>query len=91
MLGEQIRYYRIKQKWSQAELAARLHISASAIGMYEQNRRTPCLQVIIAMARIFQITVDEFVDTSILSNKKEQPVNNCIEPTKLKQMHLTTV
>ena len=62
MLGEQIKYFRIRQKWSQAELAARLHISASAIGMYEQNRRTPCLQVIIAMAKVFQISLDEFVD-----------------------------
>ena len=61
MLGEQIKFFRTKQKWSQAELATRLHISASAIGMYEQNRRTPCLQLIIAMANIFQITIDEFV------------------------------
>lgn len=84
MLGEQIRYYRIRQKWSQAELATLLHISASAIGMYEQNRRMPCLQTIIAMAKIFQITIDEFVDTSILCIEKEQTINNCIEPTKLK-------
>lgn len=71
MLGGQIKYYRKKQKWSQAELATRLHISASSIGMYEQNRRTPCLQIIIAMAKIFQITVDEFVGASILCNTKE--------------------
>lgn len=71
MLGEQIKHFRIKQQWSQAELATRLHISASAIGMYEQNRRTPCLQVIVAMANIFQITLDEFIDTSILCNIKE--------------------
>jgi len=66
MLGEQIKYFRIRQKWSQAELAARLHISASAIGMYEQNRRTPCLQIIVAMAKIFQITLDEFVNAPVL-------------------------
>lgn len=62
MLGEQIKYFRIRQKWSQAELAAHLHISASAIGMYEQNRRTPCLHIIVAMAKVFQISLDEFVD-----------------------------
>lgn len=61
MLGEQIKNFRIKKKWSQAELATRLHISASAVGMYEQNRRTPCLQVVVAMAKIFQISLDEFV------------------------------
>lgn len=66
MLGEQIKYFRIRQKWSQAELAAHLHISASAIGMYEQNRRTPCLQIIVAMAKIFQITLDEFVNVPVV-------------------------
>ena len=63
MLGKQIKHYRQQNKWSQAELAEYLHISASAIGMYEQNRRIPCLQLIIAMAKLFQITIDEFIAT----------------------------
>lgn len=61
MLGEQIKHYRLQKKWSQAELATILHVSASAIGMYEQNRRIPDLHIIIAMANLFQITLDEFV------------------------------
>ena len=73
MLGEQIKHYRQQNKWSQAELAEYLHISASAIGMYEQNRRTPCLQLIIAMANIFQTTIDEFIGTSFLISQNNRP------------------
>lgn len=75
MLGEQIKYFRQQKKWSQAELAALLHISASAIGMYEQDRRTPCLHIIIAMANIFQITLDEFVGTTLHITQNDNSCN----------------
>ena len=43
MLGDRIALLRRGRKWSQTELAKRLHISASAVGMYEQGWREPSL------------------------------------------------
>ena len=39
MLGQRIAMLRKQNGYSQAELAARLQISSSSVGMYEQGRR----------------------------------------------------
>ena len=44
--------------WSQAELGKRLQVSASAVGMYEQGRREPSADTIVALSEIFEVTTD---------------------------------
>lgn len=46
---------------SQLQLAEALHISASTIGMYEQGRRSPGLDVLIRMSRIFGVSLDYLI------------------------------
>lgn len=58
MLGERIALLRWKQGISQAALADRLHISASTVGMYEQGRRAPSLDMVVRLAREFGVTTD---------------------------------
>ena len=61
MLGKRIAETRQKQGWSQAELAERLHISPSTVGMYEQGRREPPIDVLVAMSEEFGVTIDHLV------------------------------
>ena len=58
MLGPRIASLRQTYGLSQAELARRLHISASAIGMYEQGRREPSADTLVALAGLFGVTTD---------------------------------
>ncbi len=58
MLGERIAALRRRAGLSQAELAQRLQISASAMGMYEQGRREPSVDTLIAMAEELQVSID---------------------------------
>ena len=58
MLGTRIASLRHGYGLSQAELARRLHISPSAIGMYEQGRREPSVDILIAIAQEFGVTLD---------------------------------
>lgn len=58
MLGARIAALRKEQGLSQAELAQRLKISPSAVGMYEQGRREPSAQLLVAMAEIFGVSTD---------------------------------
>lgn len=58
MLGARIAALRHSAGWSQAELARRLQISASAVGMYEQGRREPAAELLVAMASLFGVSVD---------------------------------
>lgn len=56
--GERIRELRRKQGWKQSELGERLGISASAIGMYEHDRRQPSMEILLAMSELFGVTTD---------------------------------
>lgn len=58
MLGERICLLRKRLRMSQSELAERLCISPSTVGMYEQGRREPSLAVAVELSRIFEISVD---------------------------------
>lgn len=58
MLGERICLLRKQARMSQSELAERLRVSPSTIGMYEQGRREPSLAVAVELSRIFEISVD---------------------------------
>lgn len=58
MLGARIAALRRAAGWSQAELAQKLQISASAVGMYEQGRREPAAEQLVRMAALFEVSVD---------------------------------
>ena len=58
MLGPRIAALRREAGWSQAELAARLRVSPSAMGMYEQGRREPSAQMLLTLAQTFGVSVD---------------------------------
>ena len=58
MLGQRIGALRRSKGLSQAELAQRLGISASAMGMYEQGRREPAIQTLVTLSRELGVTTD---------------------------------
>lgn len=58
MLGDRIAYLRREKGYTQAQLAQLLHISASALGMYEQGRRIPGAEVLVELSRQLQVSVD---------------------------------
>ena len=58
MLGVRIAILRISKGWSQAELARRIGVSASAVGMYEQGRREPSLGLLVRLAQELGVTTD---------------------------------
>ena len=58
MLGARIAAMRRSRGLSQADLARNLKISASAVGMYEQGRREPSAELLVALAKEFETSVD---------------------------------
>lgn len=61
MLHNRITQQRRNLSLSQLQLAEKLKISPSAIGMYEQGRRTPDLQTLTAMSRLFRVSLDYLI------------------------------
>ena len=58
MLGARIAALRRDRGWSQAQLAQRLSISPSAVGMYEQGRREPSAELLVSMAEVLEVSTD---------------------------------
>ena len=58
MLADRIRALRISAGMTQKELARRLGVSPSTVGMYEQGRRMPDVGILLNMCAIFGTTTD---------------------------------
>ena len=68
MLANQIINLRKQAGMSQLQLAQKLNVGPSAIGMYEQGRRTPALDILIQMAKLFGVSLDYLVTGTEISN-----------------------
>ena len=81
MLGTRIASLRLSHGLSQAELAKHLHISTSAVGMYEQGRREPSVSILVALSREFGVSLDYLLsgkpdsvqDVAALHNMLQNP------------------
>lgn len=60
-MGPRIAALRRDAGMSQAELASRLKISPSAVGMYEQGRREPSVEMLLELSGVFGVSVDYLV------------------------------
>lgn len=58
MLGARIAALRRDNEMSQADLAKILKISPSTVGMYEQGRREPSADMLVALAGALGVSVD---------------------------------
>lgn len=83
MLANRITWLRHMMSMSQQQLAQKLSISPSALGMYEQSRRIPSLDTLISMSRIFNVSLDylitgsEFTPDSTAPEQPKLPVCPC--------------
>ena len=68
MLGTRIAALRRSAGLSQSQLAEKVKISPSAIGMYEQGRREPSGELLVAIANALQVSVDY-----LLTGKADTP------------------
>ena len=72
MIGPRIAALRRASGISQSDMADMLRISASAIGMYEQGRREPALDVLTGMAEIFGVSIDFMVTGKACCDEEEE-------------------
>ena len=78
VLAEQIKYLRIKMGLTQRQLAEKLKIGPSAIGMYEQGRRAPSIDMIIQIANIFEVSVDYLLTGRETPGYKSEDSCHCL-------------
>ncbi|MDQ0091617.1 transcriptional regulator with XRE-family HTH domain [Paenibacillus anaericanus] len=57
-LGKRIAELRIKRNWGQIDLAQKIGMSTSTVGMWETGKRDPSTEMIGKLATLFCVTVD---------------------------------
>jgi transcriptional regulator with XRE-family HTH domain len=67
-IGERIIQLRKQQNLSQAELADKAKVSRTIIGNYERNANTPSIEVILKIAKVFNVSVDFLIGEGELSS-----------------------
>lgn len=72
-LGERIAYYRGKLGLSQGELAEKLGVSRQAVSKWETDAGLPDLERLIALSRLYRITLDELVKGESPEETAEAP------------------
>ena len=68
MLGTRIKLLREELGLKQEDLAKKLSVSPSAIGMYERNLREPNNELILKIANFFNVSVDYSLGKSDIRN-----------------------
>ena len=83
MLGERIALLRRIRGLSQAQLANLLKISPSAMGMYEQGRREPPVQILIGLSRALDVSTDFLLTGQAVTQEESQLLSalldRCVE------------
>ena len=62
MFSEKLKSLRKEAKLSQEQLADKLNVSRQAVTKWESNGGTPDLDNLIAIASLFQLSLDELLD-----------------------------
>ena len=88
MLGERIGALRRARGLSQAQLAELLKISPSTMGMYEQGRREPSLQTVVALARKLEVSTDFLLTGQAVTREESlllaDLLDTCVETAERK-------
>lgn len=82
-LGERLQEQRQLKNLSQKEVGNAINVSASIVSNYEKGERTPSLEVLMALARLYQcstdyllgfekIEKDQFLDISMLNDEQQK-------------------
>ena len=61
MIGFRIAALRKRMGLSQEQLAKRINVCASTIGMYEQGRREPSAKILADLAKVFEVSLDYLI------------------------------
>lgn len=82
-LGERLQEQRLLKNLSQKEVAQAVNVSASIVSNYEKGERTPSLEILMALARLYQcstdyligfekIEKDQLLDISMLNEEQQK-------------------
>lgn len=71
-LSERLRELRLERKLSQNDIAAKLNISASAYGFYEQGKSIPNATTLEILSNLYDVSIDYLMGKSNIRNPYDE-------------------
>lgn len=72
MIGNRIKQLREEKGIKQEELANKISVSPSAIGMYETNKREPNNEITLKIANFFGVSTDYLLGKTDIRNPRQK-------------------
>lgn len=88
--NEQIKKLRTQNHLTQDQMAKKLNVTRQAISNWENNRNLPDFEMVILIARIFNISLDELILGDQKVNKIEKTLINDGKRTRAAKFNLVT-
>jgi transcriptional regulator with XRE-family HTH domain len=82
-IGERIIQLRKQNNLSQSELADKAEVSRTIIGNYERNTNTPSIEVLIKLAKVFNVNVDYIIGEGEFSSYDKELIKRIEDIEKL--------
>ena len=90
--GEKIKEVRTRNNLTQEQFATQLHVTRQAVSNWENNRNLPDLEMLIAIATIFELSLDELILGGTQVNKiTEKLIKDGSETRRAKLNLITTL
>lgn len=83
-LGQKIKSLRKEKNWSQDELAYHANIDGRQVSRYENDRVTPSVEVVVKLAKAFDVSVDHL----LFDDAPKRPLHKSTNKLTEKIMHL---
>ncbi|MEG1829847.1 MAG: helix-turn-helix domain-containing protein [Cellulosilyticaceae bacterium] len=74
MFADNLKKYRKHAKLTQSELANKVSVSTSTIGMYECAKRAPDIETLVKLSTILNITVDDLLGCKYIGGSLPIPI-----------------
>lgn len=79
MFCEKFKKLRLSRGLTQVQMATKLNVSPSAIGMYEQGRRKPDSDMLKKICKAFNVSMDYLLDIVIENDNEQKSVYDFID------------
>lgn len=85
-IGERITQLRKAKNWSQDELAKKIEASRVMIGKYEREDNSPSIEVIVKLAKAFDVSVDYLLGEGLNATYDKEMVKRLDELESLPEV-----
>lgn len=79
MFGDRIKSLREQRGKTQKQLADIIGVTPAAIGLYEQNRRTPDAETLKKLANYFDVSIDYLLCYTDIKNSYKEKIKKLID------------